>query len=195
MYMHKLKGYVSYRDIENRVYDQVQTPTHLKLIPHHGLQHKVQIIAGTEPLNDDGSPPHCEARKSSKAREGGYYGQIYKNIIYSVDWDCYTIVLHSYLKFLSKCFQKTIFNNFIFSTFTNLFTKQTFDNRSKTNPVRARLIVGNFYVTGKREQPPARGTIIYYHLPGRNPGPELIKTIFFQISYFLQPKGNQQEYS
>ena len=29
--------------------------------PSHGLQHKVQTIAKTEPLNKDGSPPHHEA--------------------------------------------------------------------------------------------------------------------------------------
>ena len=34
----------------------------LYLIPHHGLQHKVQIMTGTEPLNEDGTPPHCKAR-------------------------------------------------------------------------------------------------------------------------------------
>ena len=28
----------------------------------HGLQQKVQIIAGAEPLNEVGSPPHREAR-------------------------------------------------------------------------------------------------------------------------------------
>ena len=32
------------------------------LISRHGLQHKVQIMTGTEPLNKDGSPPHREAR-------------------------------------------------------------------------------------------------------------------------------------
>ena len=28
----------------------------------HSLLHKVQIMAGTEPLNEDGSPPHCKAQ-------------------------------------------------------------------------------------------------------------------------------------
>ena len=28
-------------------------------------------MAGTEPPNEDGSPPHHEARKSSTARDGG----------------------------------------------------------------------------------------------------------------------------
>ena len=32
-------------------------------------------MAGTEPLNEDGSPPHPKARKSSKARDGGKDGQ------------------------------------------------------------------------------------------------------------------------
>ena len=30
---------------------------------HPGLQYRVQIMAGTEPLNKDGSPPHHEAQK------------------------------------------------------------------------------------------------------------------------------------
>ena len=33
------------------------------------------MMAGTEPLNEDGSPPHPEARKSSKAQDGGKDGQ------------------------------------------------------------------------------------------------------------------------
>ena len=28
------------------------------------------FMAGAEPLTEEGSPPHCEARKSSKARDG-----------------------------------------------------------------------------------------------------------------------------
>ena len=32
------------------------------MIPCHGLLHKVQVMAGTEPLNEDGSPPHHEAK-------------------------------------------------------------------------------------------------------------------------------------
>ena len=28
----------------------------------YSLQHKVQIMTGTEPLNEDSSPPHWEAR-------------------------------------------------------------------------------------------------------------------------------------
>ena len=31
-------------------------------ISSHGLQHKLQILARTEPLNEDRSPPHHEAR-------------------------------------------------------------------------------------------------------------------------------------
>ena len=46
-----------------------------KLIPQHRLQHKVQIMAGTEPLNDEGSPQHREAWNSSKAGDGGLYGR------------------------------------------------------------------------------------------------------------------------
>ena len=33
--------------------------------------HRVQIMAGTEPLNEDSSPPHRKAQKSSKAPDGG----------------------------------------------------------------------------------------------------------------------------
>ena len=36
---------------------------HLKLIPHHSLQHKVQIMAETEPLNEDGSPHIARLKK------------------------------------------------------------------------------------------------------------------------------------
>ena len=46
----------------------------LYLIPHHGLQHKVQIMTRTEPLNEDGSPPHC------KAQDGGKDGPDKKNV-------------------------------------------------------------------------------------------------------------------
>ena len=31
-------------------------------ISNNGLQHKVKIMAGTEPHNEDSSPPHCEAQ-------------------------------------------------------------------------------------------------------------------------------------
>ena len=33
------------------------------------------LLAGTEPLNEDGSPPHRQARKSSTARDGGKDGR------------------------------------------------------------------------------------------------------------------------
>ena len=36
-------------------------------------------MAGTETLNEDGSPPHHEARKSSAAQDGGQKGWV-KNI-------------------------------------------------------------------------------------------------------------------
>ena len=41
-----------------------------ELLPRHGSQ-RVQIMAGTEPLNEDSSPPHRKARKSNTARDGG----------------------------------------------------------------------------------------------------------------------------
>ena len=42
-------------------YSQKETYTPIAEYPSHALQHKVQIIAGSEPLNEDGSPPHHEA--------------------------------------------------------------------------------------------------------------------------------------
>ena len=35
-------------------------------------------MAGAEPLTEKGSPPHCEAQKSSQARDGGKDGWIKK---------------------------------------------------------------------------------------------------------------------
>ena len=40
--------------------------TYIAEYPSHGLHHKVQIIAGNEPLKEDGSPPHHEARMEDK---------------------------------------------------------------------------------------------------------------------------------
>ena len=53
----------------------------LYLIPHHGLQHKVQIMTGTEPLNEDGTPPHCKARTVKLEMEDKMV-QIYKKVKY-----------------------------------------------------------------------------------------------------------------
>ena len=50
---------------------------------------------------------------------------------------------------------------------------------SETKLLLARLIVSNYYVTRKYKKQPGRVTIIYYHQPRRNPGPEAIKNYLF----------------
>ena len=40
----------------------------------HSLQHKVQIMARTDQLNEGSSPPHHEDRKRSTAGDGGKDG-------------------------------------------------------------------------------------------------------------------------
>ena len=41
-------------------------------------------MAGTETLNEDGSPPHHEARKSSAAQDGGQKGWVKKHKKYII---------------------------------------------------------------------------------------------------------------
>ena len=66
MYICKLKGCVCYRDITTST-NTTHTPKAVTL----SRSTAGQIMAGAEPFNEEGSPPHREAQKSSKARGGG----------------------------------------------------------------------------------------------------------------------------